>query len=132
MEQNERQLWAEAVAATLRAERAVAGLDQAAIARPTGIARSSYRFYEQAARNPDVVQLAMIAEAFGVTFAYLMSEVDRRAPRQGATVTPIRKHVTVDDLRGLARVAVHGAGLVSKRVRSESSHPLYFHHASRV
>ncbi len=105
MEQNERQLWAEAVAATLRAERAVAGLDQAAIARLTGIARSSYRFYEQAARNPDVVQLAMIAEAFGVTFAYLMSEVDRRAPRQGATVTPIRKHVTVDNLRGLARVA---------------------------
>ena len=81
MEQNERQLWAEAVAATLRAERAVAGLDHAAIARLTGIARSSYRFYEQAARNPDVVQLAMIAEAFGVTFAYLMSEVDRRAPR---------------------------------------------------
>ena len=105
MEQFERQQWAEAVAATLRAERAVAGLDQAAIARLTGIARSSYRFYEQAARNPDVVQLAQIAEALGITFPYLMSEIDRRAPRQGATASPIRKHVTVDDLRGLARVA---------------------------
>lgn len=53
-------------------------MSQAAVARATGIARTSYRLYEQGERVPDVVQLAQIAEAFGVSFSYLMGEIERR------------------------------------------------------
>ena len=100
MEQHERQLWAEAVAAALRAERGVAGLSQADVERITGIARSSYRYYELATRNPDVVQIAQIAEAFGISFSRLMGEIDRRGPVRKTTVTELRPRVTVEDLRG--------------------------------
>lgn len=79
MEQDEAQRWADALAATLRAERGVADKSQAEVERLTGISRTSYRLYEDAKRQPDAVQLARIAEAFGVTFVYLMGEVERRA-----------------------------------------------------
>lgn len=79
MEREELERWARAVAETLRAERGVAGLSQAEIERRTGITRSSYRLYEQALRQPDVTQLAHIAEAFGVPFARMMGEIERRA-----------------------------------------------------
>lgn len=79
MEQEEAQRWADALAATLRAERGVADKSQAEVERLTGISRSSYRLYEEAKRQPDTVQLAKIAEAFGVSWLYLMSEVQRRA-----------------------------------------------------
>lgn len=105
MEQHERQLWAEAVAAALRAERGVAGLSQADVERITGIARSSYRYYELATRNPDVVQIAQIAEAFGISFSRLMGEIDRRGPVRKATVTELRPRVTVEDLRGQPHAA---------------------------
>lgn len=71
--------WAAATAATLRAERAAAGISQVQVADRTGIARTSYRFYEQGERKPDTVQLAQIAEAFGVSFSYLLGEIERRA-----------------------------------------------------
>ena len=67
------------MAATLRAERAVAGLSQAEVERATGIARTSYRFYEEGKRHPDTVQLARIAEAFGIPWLKLVSEIERRA-----------------------------------------------------
>ena len=77
--------WAAAVAETLRAERGVAGLDQAALAKRAGIARTSYRMYERGERQPNAVQLAAIAEAFGVSFLHLTSEIYRRhAGREAA------------------------------------------------
>jgi len=79
MEQHEAQRWANALAATLRAERGVAGKSQAEVERLTGISRSSYRLYEEAKRQPDTVQLVRIAEAFGVSWLYLLGEVERRA-----------------------------------------------------
>ena len=79
MEQHERELWSAAVAATLRAERGVAGLSQAEVERRTGIARTSYRLYELAERQPDMVQLAALAEAFGVPLSRLIAEMQRRA-----------------------------------------------------
>ncbi len=79
MDQEEMDQLVAAVAATLRAERAAAGLSQVQVADRTGIARTSYRFYEQGERNPDTVQLAQIAEAFGVKFSYLVGEIERRA-----------------------------------------------------
>jgi len=79
MEQQEEDAWRTAVAETLRAERAVAGLNQSQVSQRTGISRTSYRFYESGERNPDAVQLAIIAEAFGIPFSRLYSEIDRRA-----------------------------------------------------
>jgi len=67
------------VAATLRAERGVAGLSQADVERLTGITRSSYRFYELGTREPSLTQLARIAEAFGISPGRLVSEIERRA-----------------------------------------------------
>lgn len=78
MEQEQAQRWANAVAATLRAERGVADKSQAEIERLTGISRSSYRLYEEARRLPDAVQMARIVEAFGIDWLYFMGEVARR------------------------------------------------------
>lgn len=79
MEQVDRDRWAAALAATLRAERGVARLSQAEVERRTGITRTSYRLYEEGKRQPDLVQLAVIAEAFGVSPLRLVREVERRA-----------------------------------------------------
>ena len=79
MEQELQQRWAEAVAATLRAERGVAGLSQAEVERLTEISRSSYRLYEEGKRQPDAVQLARIAEASRISWLDLVSEIERRA-----------------------------------------------------
>lgn len=79
MEQEKQRLWAAAIAATLRAERGVADLSEAELARRTGISRTSYRKYESAERMPNAVQLATIAEAFGITMTHLVSEASRRA-----------------------------------------------------
>ena len=78
MEQREREIWAEAVAATLRAERGVAGLSQAEVERRTGITRTSYRLYEMGKRQPDMVQLAGISDCFGIPLSRLSAEIQRR------------------------------------------------------
>ncbi|MFD6093680.1 helix-turn-helix domain-containing protein [Oerskovia sp. NPDC060338] len=78
MERTEEEKWIAAIAATLRAERGVAGLSQAEVSRRTGIARTSYRFYEEGERQPDVLQLAAISEAFGMSLSQLIAEVVRR------------------------------------------------------
>lgn len=78
MEQRELERWAQAVAAALRAERGVAGLSQAEVERRTGITRTSYRLYELGKRQPDVTQLAQIAEAFGISFSRLMAAIEQR------------------------------------------------------
>lgn len=79
MEQHEEVRWATAVAETLRAERSVARLTQAEVSRRTEIARTSYRLYEEGKRQPDLVQLAKIVEAFGISFTGFIAEVERRA-----------------------------------------------------
>ncbi len=78
MEQWERKLWGDAVADALSAERGVAKLNQVEAARRAGIARSSYRLYEQGVPQPYAVQLAAIADSFGISFTYLMGEIKRR------------------------------------------------------
>ena len=79
MEHETEQRWRAALAATLRAERGVADLSQVEVERRTGIARTSYRLYEEAKRVPDAVQLAAIVDAFGVPWLTFMAEVQRRA-----------------------------------------------------
>lgn len=78
MEHDLERRWSDAVAETLRAERAVAKLNQVQVADRTGISRSSYRLYEEGKRQPTAVQLAAIAEAFRVRLSYLVSEMERR------------------------------------------------------
>lgn len=78
MEQDEADRWVEALAATLRAERGIAGISQAGMERLTGITRTSYRLYEKGARQPDMLQLAKIAEALRVPLSRLVSETERR------------------------------------------------------
>lgn len=82
MEQEATARWEAAGADTLCAERGIAKLNQVEAARRAGIARTSYRLYEQGERQPDAVQLAAIAEAFGISFAHLLGEIDRRAQAQ--------------------------------------------------
>lgn len=79
MEQEARRRWAKEVADTLRAERGISGLSQAAIERKAMISRSSYRLYEEAERQPNTVQLAQIAEALGIPVSRLFDEIERRA-----------------------------------------------------
>lgn len=81
MEQHEIPLWESAVADALRSTRGVARLSQAEVGRRTGIARTSYRMYERAERQPDVIQLAQIAEAFGIPFSELVAEIERFATK---------------------------------------------------
>lgn len=78
MEQWELSLWESAVADALSAERGVAKLNQVEAARRADIARTSYRLYEQGRRQPNAAQLAAIADAFGISFPYLMGEIKRR------------------------------------------------------
>lgn len=79
VERTEVEKWAQAVARALRATRAEAQLSQAEVERKTGITRSSYRLYESGDRSPTAIQLAAIAQAFGVSFSTLMGEIERRA-----------------------------------------------------
>lgn len=71
--------WLRATADALRAERGIANLSQAEMARRTGISRSSYRLYEDAVRSPTAVQLALIAATLGKSFGSLLAEIERRA-----------------------------------------------------
>lgn len=70
--------WHEAVADTLRAERAAHKLTQAELASKAGIPRITYIRYETGERRPSVVQLAQIANAFGVDFVELARRVRQR------------------------------------------------------
>lgn len=79
MKQIDAKKWEAAVASTLRAERAVAELSQVQVSQRAQIARTSYRLYEEGKRQPDAIQLAAIAAAFGVRFSYLIGEIERRA-----------------------------------------------------
>lgn len=55
--------WADAVADTIRAERAAAQLTQAELAARAGMPRITYIRYETGERKPNVAQVAAIAEA---------------------------------------------------------------------
>ena len=71
-------VWAQSLAATIRAERAAAGISQADVLERTGIARTVYWRIEQGTRVVDVVQLRAIAEAIGTTVPDLLARTDTR------------------------------------------------------
>ena len=79
MEQSQMERWSLATAETLRAERGIAQQSQAETARRSGITRTSYRLYEEGQRSPTTLQLATLAEVFGIPFSRLLGEIERRA-----------------------------------------------------
>lgn len=74
--------WLRATSLTLRAERGIAQQAQAETSRKAGIARTSYRLYEKGERSPTVVQLAAIAQTFGIPFSKLLGEIERRSKEE--------------------------------------------------
>lgn len=70
--------WADAVADTIRAERAAAQLTQAELAARAGIPRITYIRYESGERKPNVAQVAAIAEALGMRTSTFLARVQAR------------------------------------------------------
>lgn len=75
--------WSDAVAETIRAERAAAQLSQAELAHRAGIPRMSYIRYETGVRRPSLVQVAQIAQALNVPLSTFARRVEERAEMQG-------------------------------------------------
>lgn len=70
--------WAEAVAETLRAERAAAQLSQAELASKAGIPRVTYIRYETGQRVPNVAQVFRIARALGIPVSVFSRRIEER------------------------------------------------------
>lgn len=70
--------WVGAVAATIRAERTARRWKQADLADRVGLSRSTVLRFESEQRVPDVEQLAILADAFGMTLAELLAASERR------------------------------------------------------
>jgi transcriptional regulator with XRE-family HTH domain len=64
----------ETVAAKLREARSLAGLSQAQVAHKLGLHRPSISEIEAARRNVTTEELKQLAELYGVTTAWIMSE----------------------------------------------------------
>lgn len=70
--------WDQAVAETIRAERAASRLSQAETAKRAGIPRVTYIRYETGERRPSVSQVAAIAAAFGLRLSSFAARVEDR------------------------------------------------------
>ena len=69
---------ADAVAQTIRAERAARQLSQAETARKAEIPRISYIRYETGEREPTLTQVIKIASAFGLSPSAFIRRVEER------------------------------------------------------
>lgn len=69
---------AEAVAETIRAERAARKWSQAELAARAGIPRVTYIRYETGDRRPSLVQVAQIASALGLSLTAFSRRVEER------------------------------------------------------
>lgn len=72
----------EAVAATLRAERAAADLSQRQVAEASGLSPQTVMRLERAERSPTVVQLVVLASVFGLSASELMRRAEQRLARR--------------------------------------------------
>lgn len=78
----ERSPWSEAASATIRAERAAAGLTQAQMIAKSGLSRSTYIRLESGSSVADVTQLARICGAVGLSLSEFLRRVEQRYPEQ--------------------------------------------------
>lgn len=69
----------DAVAATLRAERARLDVTMDELARRSGLSKSTIVRMEKGARSPDVEQLSALVGVYGITISQLFAEAERRA-----------------------------------------------------
>lgn len=69
---------AEAVAATLRAERAAASMTQAELAKRAGLGYQTVIRLEKGTRSPTVEQLARLCSALGLSMSELVERAERR------------------------------------------------------
>ena len=81
MEQEVAARWTAAVAETIRAERAAARLTQAELARKAGLPRVTYIRYETGERQPNILQVAQIAEGLGMSVSTFLRRVESRVSR---------------------------------------------------
>ena len=81
MEQDRAARWSEAVAETIRAERAAARMTQAELARRSGLSRVTYIRYETGERIPNVAQVAQIASGLGMRLSSFLAQVEARVER---------------------------------------------------
>lgn len=69
---------AEAIAETIRAERAATRLSQAEVARRADMTRITYIRYERGERQPSFAQVIQIADALGVPLEVFVRRVEDR------------------------------------------------------
>ena len=77
----ERSRWSDAVAATIRAERAAAGDTQEELAAKAGLPRSTYIRLETGQRVADIQQLDRICTALRLDIAEFMRRAKARLPQ---------------------------------------------------
>ena len=81
--------WSEAAARTIRAERAAAGLSQAAVIAAAGLSRSTYLRLEAGERVADISQLAAIASALGIETTDFIGRISSRVADVDPDADPI-------------------------------------------
>lgn len=84
----ERSPLSEAIAATVRAERAVKGWTQQELARNSGVSYGSVRRIEDGSRPADVGQADRLARSFGMTLTELLRLAEQRLRRDDGGGSP--------------------------------------------
>ena len=86
---------AEAIAETIRAERAATRLSQAEVARRADMTRITYIRYERGERQPSFAQVIQIADALGVPLEVFVRRVEDRlrhpAPERPLSMQELRQ-----------------------------------------
>lgn len=94
-----KELAGDAVARTLRAERAAAGLSQAELAERAGIPRPTYLRYERGDRQLSVVQAIQLAQALGMSLVVFASRVEERMRQAAPDPQPAPKPLSMQELK---------------------------------
>lgn len=81
--------WSEAAARTIRAERAAAGLSQAAVIKAADLSRSTYLRLESGERVADISQLAAIALALGIEPTDFVERISARVAEVDMGADPL-------------------------------------------
>lgn len=81
--ETQRQMWRDAVAAQLKAERALRGLDQDAVCERANISRSTYSRMERGA-GATLDQLLAVAEVLGIPLSEFIARAEAEMKRRQA------------------------------------------------
>ena len=68
-----------AIAATLRAERAAAGLSQVELSKRSGLGYQTVMRLEKGERSPSIAQLVAICSVLGLSMSQLVERAEERA-----------------------------------------------------